>query len=648
MQVAGEGGTDTIIVNGTTSADSFVVNNQTVTFNGIAISETNVQAWTLNGLGGNDTLTIASTPSAVPLTFNGGGDSGDTLIGPSEDSTWNITSASGGSLGNLTWSGVANLTGGSGNNTFAFQSGGSVSGVIDGGEGTNTLDYSGNGGAAITVNLATATAPNIQGGYQNIQSIVGSSATTDTLIGPGTNSTWQLTGTDSGTIGSIAFSSIENLTGGSGNDTFSFLSKGAVSQIDGGGGTNELDYSQFINGVSVNLATGLATATSTIKNIQMVLGSAGNDTLTGGASASTLSGDGGIDTLNGGSGNTTILVAINQRVGTVVTGGSGTTTLVGSARSNAWNISGSNMGALNGITFSGVQNLTGGTRADQFIFQSGGSISGSIVGGGIIEVLDYSNLTTGVTVNLTTGKATGVGGGITNITSVIGSTGNDHLTGGTGSSTLDGHGGTDVLLGGTGNTTFVIATKQATGTTITGGSGTNTLDSPSSSSIWQITGANAGTLNGVAFTSVQNLTGGGGANTFMIGPKGTLSGTIDGGSGSGILNYSADGAAAITVNLQSSTASDIGGFADIQTLVGSSSTSDKLIGPDTFNLWQLTGANAGTVNSTFSFSSIENLTGGSANDVYSLRREHRSPRFSTEPAATTRSITRATTVQPSP
>ena len=85
-------------------------------------------------------------------------------------------------VGSFTFSGVENLTGGTAADTFKFTTG-SVSGKIDGAGGTDTLDYSGDGGVAATVNLATIAATRT-GGFVNIQKLVGSSSAADKLIGP--------------------------------------------------------------------------------------------------------------------------------------------------------------------------------------------------------------------------------------------------------------------------------------------------------------------------------------------------------------------------------------------------------------------------------------------------------------------------------
>jgi hypothetical protein len=64
--------------------------------------------------------------------------------------------------------------------------------------------------------------------------------------------------------------------------------------------------------------------------------------------------------------------------------------------------------------------LNGGAGDDTFEFNDGASITGSIDGGGGFNTLDYRAYTTPVTVNLLTGIATGVAGGVRNIQRVLG------------------------------------------------------------------------------------------------------------------------------------------------------------------------------------------------------------------------------------
>ncbi len=139
------------------------------------------------------------------------------------------------------------------------------------------------------------------------------------MIGKNANSTWSLTGVNAGTVGSASFLGFANLTGGAGNDAFQFGVGASVSGvIDGGAGTNTLNYSLYAAGVYVNLQTSAATATAGIANIQNVTGSAGGgDILVGNGNGNVLTelagynlviGGGGTDTLTGGSGSD-ILIA---------------------------------------------------------------------------------------------------------------------------------------------------------------------------------------------------------------------------------------------------------------------------------------------------------------------------------------------------
>src|SRR5262249_52602047 len=84
----------------------------------------------------------------IPTTISGNGVNG-TLQGPDIANTWQITGGGAGTLdGSVTFSGIRNLSGGAGNDTFALtrasgKAGGTIAGTIDGGTGSNTLDDSG-------------------------------------------------------------------------------------------------------------------------------------------------------------------------------------------------------------------------------------------------------------------------------------------------------------------------------------------------------------------------------------------------------------------------------------------------------------------------------------------------------------------------
>lgn len=99
-------------------------------------------------------------------------------------------------------------------------------------------------------------------------------------------------------------------------------------QIVGYGLHNTLDYSGYSSAVAVNLTAGTATnVLDGVANVAVVLGGAGDDTLTGSAGDDVLLGNAGNDVLNGGAGGNDVLVggAGND----ILTGGAGRNLLIG-------------------------------------------------------------------------------------------------------------------------------------------------------------------------------------------------------------------------------------------------------------------------------------------------------------------------------
>ncbi len=72
---------------------------------------------------------------------------------------------------------------------------------------------------------------------QNISSI-SAGGTSDTLIGPSADTTWTVSGANSGSVDSLSFSGVENLLGAPNNDdTFVLQQNGSLSGgLDGGAG----------------------------------------------------------------------------------------------------------------------------------------------------------------------------------------------------------------------------------------------------------------------------------------------------------------------------------------------------------------------------------------------------------------------------
>ena len=178
-------------------------------------------------------------------------------------------------------------------------------------------------------------------------------------------------------------------------------------------------------------------------------------------------------TIDGGIGNDTLTVAgTPPSIPVTFNGGGGGNTLVGPNTTNTWNISGTYAGNINStFNFSSILQLVGGTGVDTFAFGPAGRVV-SIAGGGAPagqgDWLDYTAYPTTVSVNLATGKATGVSGSISNIQNVFGGNFGNTLTGNAQGNILIGGDARDTIIGGSGRS-LLIGGKGAD--TITGGAG---------------------------------------------------------------------------------------------------------------------------------------------------------------------------------
>jgi Peptidase M10 serralysin C terminal len=417
---------------GDATGQTVTVTNSAVT--GLAPAEIDYTASQVNDLiilGGNgaDTFTLASAPAFLGISGGGGT---NTLVGPNTSNTWEVTGPGAGTVDGVSFTHMGILRGGNAPNTFQFGPMGSVPVLLDGGGGSsNTLDYSTDGGVGGAVNLQTGAASRINGGaagsFKRIQRLIGSTGAGDLVIGPDANSTWFITGNNAGTIGGVTFAGFKNLRGGSQNDVFRFRPGSSLSGVvDGGGGSNALDYS-FDGAVAatVNLQTHAATlvhggAPGGFVHIQAVVGS----------------------------------TATSDR-------------LIGLNVPTLWQITGSNAGMAGGVAFAGIKNVQGGTASDIFRFTPNGSLSGGLAGGGGGDWLDYSLFTTPVAVNLLTASASRVGsaatGKVSQIQNVVGGNGNDALVGNALGNILIGGSATNVVTGGSGRSILI------------GGAGTSTI-----------------------------------------------------------------------------------------------------------------------------------------------------------------------------
>jgi hypothetical protein len=165
----------------------------------------------------------------------------------------------------------------------------------------------------------------------------------NSVYGPNTSNTWAVNGYSAGegraTLNTLYnIYGISRVAGGTAPDRFVFTAGGYIpSTINGEGGGDTLDYSNYNAGVTVNLGAygggtyGSATGVgSSVSNIQNVIGSAYNDVLTGNIYGNVLVGGGGNDTITGGSGR---CVLIGGTGSDVINGKSGNDLIIGGSMS---------------------------------------------------------------------------------------------------------------------------------------------------------------------------------------------------------------------------------------------------------------------------------------------------------------------------
>ncbi len=541
---------------GTSGNDRFIFNNgwgsDTVTETGMATGTGN--ALDFSAVTANLTFTIHSN-GTVSVT-----DGTDTLSATAN---------------------MQELIGGSGNNTFVFQNGASFNGKIVGGGGTNTLDYSAFT-AGVTVNLATGAATGTlgvsgiskvvftQNGSENTASDAGG-VLDFSAVSAALNVTVNTDGTVSATDGSIILTTgagASKIIGGSGNNTFVFQNGATLNGtiVGGVGGTNTLDYSAYMASVNVDLTSGTATGTLGVSDIAGVVAGSGSSTVTfmenGSKEAVT-------DTA--GKADFSFLSAnLNMTVNTdgSVTTTDGTTTItVGASTSQ----------------------ITGGTGNNTVVFDDGASFAGTINGGvGGTNTLDYSACTTGATVDLAGGTATGTQG-VSGFTNVVVSSGNDNIV-----FTENGQKGTATDSSG------VLDFSKVTGAL--------TMTVNADGSITTTDGIITLTVN--ADADVTNLIGGKGVNSVKFEDGASLSGSVDGGSGgTNTLDFSAY-TTGVAVNLAIGTATGTGGISDFNKVIGglgdnvltAGSRGDTLIGGTGNNVfYQGTGSDTLEGNGTDRF-----------------------------------------------
>lgn len=544
----------------------------------------------IEGLNGNDVITVAAATTGGDLLVGGNGNdklnaagSDDILEGGAGSDTLN------GNAGNDI------LRGGAGND------------LLNGGDGIDTADYR-TSNAAVIVTLATDPARTARGS--------GGDANGDTL-----SSIENLTG--SAFADRLSGNLLANqIIGNAGDDILrgldgdDVLIGGAISDVDQDGVPDDVDLDGIPDGVESETGGGE----------DFLDGGFGNDKLYGGGGDDTLSGGFGDDVLHGGQGNDMLTGSDGHDVmdggagdddligslgNDVMRGGDGTDFLVASLGDDILEggagddelQAGDGADKLDGgdgndtlFASSGIDALAGGAGNDHLDagdgddtldggdgddVMIGGTGADKMDGGSGRDVADYS-AGGAVGIDLTTGATSGAASGdvLLNIEDIKGSASDDILVGDANANTFTGGAGADTLVGQQGNDTADYSTSPA-GVTIAFAS---TLAEPDAITIGSGGDAQGDKLQlierviGSAFA--DTLTGGELNDTFV---GGGAADAIDGGAGIDTAEYSTS-SAGVSISLDATgSALGVGGDAagdalsNVENLIGSD-FNDTLIG----------------------------------------------------------------------
>jgi Ca2+-binding RTX toxin-like protein len=521
--------------------------------------------------GGDDTY-VVDDPGDQVFEFDGQGTdtiqttlNSYTLLGPADGLFGE------GFVENLTFIGTGDFTG-TGNELGNVIVGGIGNDTLDGGAGNDTLD-GGAGADAMTGGAGDDTYVVDNAGDQVNEASDGGTDTVRTVLGAyalGANLE-NLTYTGAGNFAGIGNALDNAIAGNGGNDALSgdlgndtLNGGGGNDSLSGGDGNDKLVAAIDDGNDSYNGGTGIDTydlsataAGATVTATGASSAQTGTDSLTGienvvgSQGGDTINLNGGVNVIDGQGGNDT------------VNAGGGSDTLVGGT---------------------GNDTLGGGAGDDLFVAVVGDG-NDTYNGGNGVDTYDLSATSAGATV--TTGSATSAETGtdvLNSIANVIGSQGDDLIVFNGGANLIEGRGGNDAISAGSG------------GDVVDGGDGNDTLNG----------GAGNDTVNGGAGDDAFTFNFGDGVDA-VDGGTGSDTLNILGTAGGNTLNVIFDGAAltgfegGTVTNVEAINASLLGGT-DTLTYAGTTAGVTVDLG-------------AGTASGFASIAGIENVTGGSGDDI---------------------------------
>jgi Ca2+-binding RTX toxin-like protein len=494
---------------------------------------------TFDGNGGNDTVSYAGTTADVVAAIDDRPDSGVGCPSTCERDTINTD--------------IANLTGGSGNDTLI---GSDATNVLDGGDGNDTLFGLNNPTGADNVDQLLGGNGNddLDGGLGNDNLDGGAGSNTADYSNDGRTSqvtihldTSAKTANASGEQDTLA--NIENAIGTPFNDTF--WGDTSANDFRGGAGRDTMHYddAKHDKGVTVSLDDqandGAAGEGDNIhSDIENVLGGAGDDTFLAGNASESFDGKGfttNYDTVSFA--NLTVPVTVTLLTKSATAGSNlytytlnGIAHVVGTPLGDS--ISGSNQGDF----------LEGGAGDDTLR----GALGNDTLSGGAgtdTVVYDGDNRTAGVQVDLNVGtekslvtKSTAAENDTDSLSGIEGAIGTqyaDQLYGDNNANTLTGNAGNDTLRGRGGNDVLVPGGDKDV---ISGGAGTDTVsyaDHINPVTVTLDSNANDGQdgENDNVQTDVENVLGGAGDDhiTADTDAKDVINNAFDGGGGNDTL-----------------------------------------------------------------------------------------------------------------
>jgi len=565
----GLAGTDTLDaqLNGTTITPLQLADIETLNFTSFAATTINAQnisgVNTINSVSSVDDVTIAGLQEATDFGMSSVNSTGVDL-----SLTFGLAITTSGTADTITGTFSA-VTGGSVRITTAATNGFETLALVSSGASANALDeiLQGTGTSMVTCNISGTQALTLKEIPSQVLTVNASTLTGALQLGSGTTAANYVgfsTVDDGGGVfpngGDPANNNMNNITGGTGNDTFIFGTTVA------GGGTPMFDANDFDatgealnggNGTDVLQATFDVSATSGLRltSIEEIRFNARNNALqvnlTGvsGLTTATIEADAtantGFELLNisgsplptlnfRGAGTQTVNQAYDGVTysATGATGSSDTLAITIGNRGTAINVSGTtNLHTFGGtLTANQIETLnitvtdgpatlsgiTASTLANMTLTASSNLTLGTVTATGDTIVSVNASAVTGnlnATINkVATGASITLGGGadILDITgsggtssSISGGAGNDTITGAAGNDVINGDAGTDTLLGAAGNDTI---NGGADNDTITAGLGVDNVSGGAGADVYRFLVADGLALGTDDITSFDTIT----------------------------------------------------------------------------------------------------------------------------------------------